>query len=324
MGSRPDWDAPLESDERPDPTARIKMWVWISIPVLLALLVGFWLVRAVPEEYEKLRAKVSDETLTDRTERMAAAIAQYHRHTGRYPSALEDLVATDGPEGYQGPYLSRLPANPATGDASWDYDPDTGEITDPTGRWARTVEPPSLEFSDTNLDWGVAPLPEGRSIVAGGPSRFDPRSDRPVLIHYFGDNDAHLLQNLRELETLAGSGTQVAAVLVRAERTSPRSRASVLGGLDPSYPVLDATDRGDEILAAIGSDRTPITLLADGELSRRARLHGPVTPDALDRAMDQVWDVYEAARMGQVERPAQAPDLEPEPPPDPGPPVSAP
>lgn len=299
-----------------DHLARLRVWVWLVALALLIGLVVFWLVRAAPEEYAKLRARASDDRYAVRAEGLAAALAQYRRHVGRNPDRLEDLVAPTGPRGYRGPYLSELPTNPSTSKPDWDCDPATGRISDPTGAWAGAAVPPSLTFSDLDLDWGALSPPMGRDLVTGAIVHYRPQRDRPVLVHYFSDNDAGLDSSLQQLEVLSREGSEVVAVLVRAPRSSGEVD-SVLARLTPGFPLLDGTPEGEKLLASLGAGDTPVTILADGALNRRARVHGPVTAEALDRAMDQVWDVYEVATLGRERRPEGAPSVEPRPAPKP-------
>jgi len=304
-------DASNRTGDR-DHLGGLRVWVWLVALLLLIGLVVFWLAQAVPEEYAKLRARASDDRYAVRAEELAAALAQYHRHVGVYPENLEDLIAPTGPRGYRGPYLSELPTNPSTSKPDWGYDPAAGRVSDSTGAWAGAADPPSLTFSDLDLDWGVLSPPVGRDLVTGAIVHYRPEGDRPVLVHYFSDNDADLGASLQQLEVLSSEGSEVVAVLVRAPRSSGELDG-VLARLTPSFPVLDATPEGERLLASLGASDTPVTILADGALNRRARVHGPVTAAALDRAMDQVWDVYEVATLGLQRRPEGAPSMEPQP-----------
>lgn len=312
MGARGSTGSQSGYVEGRDGPRGLGVWIWVTVVLLLVALVVLWLVRAVPEEYSKLRARAEDSLYAVRAERLAAAVAQYRRDTGTYPGSLDELTRPTGPEGYRGPYLSGLPENPGTRSPEWTYDPETGQVGDPAGIWKDVATPPVLTFSDLYVDWGRVPSPRGTDLLSGREVEVRAEPGRPLVVHYFADDDDSLAANMRQLDELRRSGTVVFAVRVRAASAGTPDPSALLMESGTGFPILDCVAQGERLLRQLDSSTTPLTILADEGLNRRARIIGPITARALEGAMDQVWDAYEVAWLGTETRPPGAPDLEPE------------
>jgi len=113
----------------------IEMLIVITVIAILACIVSPRLIAA--------GQKAKEAELRGDLHKLRNAIQQFEANCGDYPSKLEDLTLTEldgGTKGGRGivldpkgwaenaPFLESLPRDPFTGEAGWDYDPETGEV----------------------------------------------------------------------------------------------------------------------------------------------------------------------------------------------------
>lgn len=263
----------------------------------LAALVGLWVAHAGRSAYREVSQAFAERRVTEAADLMSAALRVYHRDTGRLPSSLAELTATVGPEGYQGPYLTALPPNPATRKPDWGYDPSTGEITDSTGAWqGRAVLWKGL-VAGTNLDMGRMPRITGFDLTSG--SWFDSAhhgADR-TLYYLFRDTDASRSADLAVLARLRGSSLKVTAVLT-ASTVGPEERTARARAYEVPFPIVDATAEGQELEAKLGVTETPVTIVCDRAGRRRARIGGALDRPKVDASLLEVRTLDELLALG--------------------------
>ena len=138
---------------------------------------------------------------------------------------------------------------------------------------------------------------KGPSLPDGGFRQVKPNGANTVLVYLFSDADRSLREDLSALEALADEDVGVYGVLVESKRYDRDSLGRLVEATGASFPIIDAT-RQPELWDVLGIQTTPLLVVCDDLLSRRARIAGPVDQGRLDRAIDEVWAVHELLWMG--------------------------
>jgi len=260
-------------------------------------LVAFLVVRVGGQEYAEAERRIASNAIGEQARAIAAGVESYRRDTGKYPRRLDHLLARRGPAGYRGPYLDAIPRNPGAPDAAWSYDPESGVVSDPTGRWAGLARPRDASSAESYLEDLALPALAGPDILNGGRVELAAAQGKTLLLYVCSGTDASLPKDLAALGRWASESVTVSGALLRG----PVLAASGLleAASSAGFPIVDLRSRDAEISRALRITETPTVLLCDDTRRVRARIAGPVDPDRLKRAADEVWAYHELVRLGR-------------------------
>jgi len=273
---------------------------WAVALTVVAVAALVWMLAAirVPVEFRNLRNKLLTREFTERGKLVSAAVDVFHRDTGRYPTALDELTASTGPSGYRGPYLETIPANPGRESAGWDYDPTTGAVSDPGGKWVESSALAGVTASESYLDDGRMPEIVGTDLRTGEEVRVALVPSRTNVVYIGSDAAPTFRDDMAALASRGGDPRTVVAVIVRSRWPSVDMRSREVAALRVPFTVIDATAHAREIEDALNVTRPPATFLCDGHGRRRARIDGKVTEEYLRAAAEGVRNLRETIALG--------------------------
>lgn len=267
----------------------------VAAAALVALL-GFLAVNVGGKEYAEAERRIVSNAVAEQARVVAAGVEAYRRDTGTYPAGLDNLRASRGPTGYRGPYLDEIPRNPASPDGAWAYDPREGTVSDPTGRWPGVARPKDASSSESYLDDLALPELAGSDVVTGAPLTLAPASGQTLLLYVWTGGEPSLSSDLQVLAQSGDGAVSVAGLLLRGQGVVPRDPQLVAAAA--GFAMMDLRLRDAEMRRALEVTETPIVLLCDDTGRIKARIPGPVDPDRLSRAADEVWTYRELATLG--------------------------